>query len=681
MNIFQRLSLVLALLLLSYQHSLSGDKPALQYMDIFELQYATNPQISPDGRSIVYIRNHFDLMTDRRITNLWMIDYDGQNHYALTSGKKSHGSASWSPDGKRLAYVSSEDGSAQIFIQWFSTGKSASISNLKNSPYNLAWSPDGKYLAFNMRLEAKPMSLGDMPPAPRGSEWAPPAKVIDRRQYKSDGNFSFVEPGYVHIFLISAEGGGVRQLTSGDYDHGAPNWSSDGSFLIFSANREENADNEPFNTHIYRLDLSSDSIAKITNGQGPHSQPKISPDGKWITFSHYEDRKVGYQLNRQYIMQTDGSGRREISHSLDRDLRQIHWMPDSKGFYAYIEENGDGQLVSVDLQGRVKRLVKGIGGESFGRPYSGGSYSIAQNGRLVYTQSNTASPAELAVGEVKNREIRKITRLNDAFLASRTLGKVEEIWYESSFDKRKIQGWVIYPPGYDPANKYPLILEIHGGPYLSYGPHFTPELQLMAAKGYVVLYINPRGSTSYGEEFASWINHNYPSEDYDDLMSGVDAMIAKGYIDENKLFIVGGSGGGVLTAWSIGKTNRFAAAVVSKPVINWYSFSLTADGYTYYSRNWFKSKPWEDPQEYLNRSPISLIGNVTTPAMLLTGELDYRTPMSETEQYYGALQLQGVPSAMVRIQGAGHGLTERPSNLIRVVSYITGWFEKYMETE
>lgn len=473
----------------------------------------------------------------------------------------------------------------------------------------------------------------------------------------------------------------MRQLTSGDYDHGAPVWSPDGSFLIFSGNREENADKEPFNSHIYRISLSDNAIQKITTGQGPHTQPKISPDGKWITFSHYEDRKVGYQLSRQFIIQTDGSGRREIQHFLDRDLRQVDWMPDSKGIYAYIEENGDGHLVSVDLQGKVKRITGGIGGESFGRPYSGGSYSIAQNGRFVFTKSNTSSPAELAVGDIKAKEIRTITRLNDAFLASRSLGKVEEIWFESSFDQKKIQGWAIYPPDFDPAQKYPLILEIHGGPYLSYGPHFTPELQLMAAKGFVVLYINPRGSTSYGEEFASWINHNYPSEDYDDLMSGVDAMMAKGFIDDKKLFIVGGSGGGVLTAWSIGKTNRFAAAVVSKPVINWYSFSLTADGYSYYSRNWFKSKPWEDPQEYLTRSPISLVGHVQTPAMLLTGELDFRTPMSETEQYYGALQLQGVPTAMVRIQGAGHGLTARPSNLIRVVSYITGWFEKYMKGE
>ncbi len=284
----------------------------------------------------------------------------------------------------------------------------------------------------------------------------------------------------------------------------------------------------------------------------------------------------------------------------------------------------------------------------------------------------------MAVGR-RNRpdEVSRLTNLNENLFRARTLGEVEEVRYTSSHDGWDIQGWVIYPPDFDPSGSYPLILEIHGGPYSPYGSAFTAELQLMASQGYVVLYTNPRGSPGYGEEFAAYINHNYPSEDYDDLMSGVDHMLERGFIDEDQLFVTGGSGGGVLTSWIIGNTDRFAAAVPAKPVINWYSWALTADMYPFGVRYWFTARPWEDPDQYLEHSPLSLVGNVTTPTMLLTGEEDYRTPMSETEQYYAALQLQGVESMMVRVPGASHSITARPSNLIRKVAYIVGWFERY----
>jgi acylaminoacyl-peptidase len=257
------------------------------------------------------------------------------------------------------------------------------------------------------------------------------------------------------------------------------------------------------------------------------------------------------------------------------------------------------------------------------------------------------------------------------------VGAVEEIWYESSFDGRKVQGWICKPPDFDPNKKYPLLLEIHGGPFTNYGSRFSTEVQLYAAAGYVVLYTNPRGSTSYGEEFANLIHHNYPGEDYDDLISGVDAVIEKGYIDEDQLYVTGGSGGGVLSAWIIGKTDRFRAAVVAKPVINWSSFVLHADGPAFFSKYWFSGFPWETPEQYWKRSPLSLVGNVKTPTMLLTGEQDYRTPISESEQYYTALKLNKVDAAMVRIQDSGHGIANKPSNLMNKVAYVLGWFEKH----
>jgi len=257
------------------------------------------------------------------------------------------------------------------------------------------------------------------------------------------------------------------------------------------------------------------------------------------------------------------------------------------------------------------------------------------------------------------------------------LGKVESFWYESSHDDRKIHGWLVKPPGFDEKKKYPLILEIHGGPFANYGDRFAAEVQLYAAAGYVVLYVNPRGSTSYGLDFAALIDHNYPSQDYDDLMSGVDAILERGYVDSKRLYVAGGSGGGVFSSWIVGKTDRFRAAVVAKPVINWYSFVLTADHYNYFARYWFGKFPWEAPQEYLRRSPLSLVGNVSTPTMLMTGEVDYRTPISESEQFYQALKLRKVDTALVRVPDASHGIAARPSHLIAKVAHVLRWFETH----
>jgi len=285
------------------------------------------------------------------------------------------------------------------------------------------------------------------------------------------------------------------------------------------------------------------------------------------------------------------------------------------------------------------------------------------------------NPADLATGYKGSK--RRLTNLNKDLFDYKKLGVVEEIWYESSYDNKMIQGWIVKPPNFDETKKYPLILEIHGGPHTNYGFHFSSEVQLFASKGYIVLYTNPRGSTSYGKEFANLIHHNYPSQDYDDLMSGVDNVIEKGYIDEDNLFVTGGSGGGVLTSWIVGKTDRFKAAVVSKPVINWYSFVLYADNIGYFYKYWFNDFPWNDPESYLKRSPISYVGNVKTPTMILTGEKDYRTPMAESEQFYAGLKLNKVETMLVRIPNANHGIASKPSNLIAKVNAIVSWFEKY----
>jgi dipeptidyl aminopeptidase/acylaminoacyl peptidase len=496
-------------------------------------------------------------------------------------------------------------------------------------------------------------------------------------QYRVDGA-GYSKAGYQQLYVMSAEGGTAIQLTEGDFIHRSEiSWSNDSKALYFSANRHDNWQSAPLNSEIFRLTLADRQLTQLTSRNGPDNQPVLSPDGKLIAFTGFDDRKLSHQAERLYVMHTDGSNIRNLTEDLDRAIAGFQWQANSKALYISYDSEGKGILAQQPLVGKRSVLATDIGGSAYSRPYSGGQFAAAENGLVVYTQMSATHPAELAI--INKGKSKTLTSFNADLLFARAIGDVEEFWYQSSVDKRKLQGWLIYPPQFDTNKKYPLILEIHGGPHTAYGPHFAMELQLMAAQGYVVLYTNPRGSTSYGENFANLIHHNYPSQDFNDLMDGVDAVLAKGFINDKELFITGGSGGGALTAWAVGHTDRFAAAVSVKPVINWFSFVLNADMYSYFTQYWFPGMPWEKPEHYLKYSPISYVGNVKTPTMLMTGEADYRTPIAETEQFYQALQLRGVDTAMVRIPEASHSIYSRPSNLMTKTAYILYWFEKYRE--
>lgn len=666
---------VCAVMAAQAQNSATSQKFELE--NVFDLEYASSPQVAPDGEQIIYLRNFMDKTQDRRRSNIWIINTDGTRHRPLTSGNNNIGSPHWSPGGDRLLYTSAESGSSQMYIRWMDTGESAKISNLENSPGGLSWSPDGEWIAFTMFVPKKDKPMISLPGKPEGAEWAKPAKVVDKLRYRADGG-GFLRDGHRQVFVMPAKGGTPRQLTSGEFDHGGtPQWSADGEYLYISANRHENNEFEPANSEIYRITVADGSITPLTERKGPDGRLTVSPDGSKIAYTGYDEKYLGYQPSNIYVMNADGSNKRMIDTGLDRNPGSLHWNEDGDGLFVHYVDEGVGKIALVSLDGDVNVLASQVGGTSLGRPYSSGSYSVANDGTIAYTYSRPGYPADLAVANNGGDEAKRITGLNEDLFSYKKMGNVEEIWYESSHDGQKIQGWIVTPPGFDPDKKYPLILEIHGGPFASYGPHFSAEVQLYAAAGYVVLYTNPRGSTSYGKAFGNEIHHNYPGQDYDDLMSGVDAVIEKGYVNEDSLYVTGGSGGGVLTAWIVGKTDRFNAAVVAKPVINWYSFVLTSDGVDTYYKYWFPGLPWNYRDHYMDRSPISLVGNVTTPTMLLTGEEDYRTPMSETEQFYTALKLEKVESVMVRIPGASHGIAARPSNLMSKVAHVLKWFEMH----
>ena len=668
----------LLMLMLMGVFTAHAQRPAFEPADLFQLQWASDPQIAPDGEHIVYVRNHADIMADRFRQNLWIIDAGGGNHEALTSGDANHSQPRWSPDGTRIAYVGNQDASPQLHVRWLDSGREARLAQLTHAPSNLSWSPDGRWIAFSMFVPRKPDAFVRMPDAPSGSQWAERARMTERLVYRRDGR-GFLESGHRHIFVVPADGGAARQVTRGDYDHNGPvSWSPDGSALVFSANRREDADYEPRAAAIYRLDLASAEIETLSALDGPATHPVFSPDGRRIAYLGFADDGASYRQNELYLMHADGSSVTRLAADLDRSIEAPRWAPGGRGIYFQYNDHGTTRIGYTDLTGRVREIASDLGGTSIGRPYSGGSYSVSETNLLAFTQASTARPADVAVVG-RRGDVTTLTALNENLLGQRDLGEVEAISYTSSYDDREIQGWIIKPPGFDPAERYPLLLEIHGGPFANYGERFAVELQSYAAAGYVVLYTNPRGSTGYGQDFASLIHQNYPGQDHDDLMSGVDAVIAKGYIDPERLYITGGSGGGVLTAWAIGQTDRFRAAVVQKPVINWYSMAFVTDIPIVATRYWFGAMPWEDPEAYLRRSPISLVGNVTTPTMVLTGEEDWRTPMSESEQYYQALKLQRIDAALVRMPGTPHNIGHRPSVMIEQILHIIGWFDRYDE--
>lgn len=643
--------------------------------DLFDLEYADDPQISPDGRHIVYVRVSADVMTDRFRRNLWIIDTSSGEQRPVFSGTANYSSPRWSPDGKRLAFVSSAEGGTQVYVRWMDTGQIARVTNLPQGPSNLSWSPDGKWLAFTMFVPEAKKPLASLPTPPKGAKWGDAPKVVDDVVYRADGA-GYLDSGFSHVFVVPVEGGSPRQLTHGRYNHsGTPSWSPDGRSLFISASRSDDAVYQPNNSEVFEITLADGSIRQLTNRNGPDSRPIVSPDGKRIAIVGFEDRKLGYQIRRLEVMDRDGSNRRVISASLDRDIDSPVWKADGKGLYVSYDDKGVTRLAEISLDGTVRNLAANLGGTDIGRPYGKGSFSVSRDGRIAFVSTTPKRPADVSL--YSGGKVRRLTGLNEDVLAYRTLADAEEMWVKSSADGQDIHAWLMKPPGFDPSRKYPLILEIHGGPFANYGPRWSAEMQAYAAAGYVVVYANPRGSTSYGADFGNLIHHNYPSQDYDDLMSVVDAAIARGFVDENNLFVTGGSGGGVLTAWIVGKTDRFRAAVVAKPVINWTSFALTADNAPYFTQYWFPAMPWEAPEHYWKRSPLSLVGNVKTPTMLLTGEADFRTPMSETEQYYQALKLRRVDTAMVRIPEASHGMSSRPTQLIGKTLNILAWFEKY----
>ncbi|MBB5984181.1 alpha/beta hydrolase family protein [Sphingobium lignivorans] len=654
--------------------AVEGPQPLLTGRDLFSLEAASDPQISPDGKWIAYVRKSNDIMTDKARPTIWLIDVASGTQQPLVAGPGAHMAPRWSPDGKRLAYVSASDGAPQLHVLWLADRASVKITGLPDSPGAVAWSPDGRRIAYTMQVPGTGATLGKAPEKPEGARWAEPLEVIDKVTYRADGA-GYLKPGVSQIFVVSADGGAPRRLTFGKWDDGGPlSWSPDGRTILFSSNRNEDWELNPVNGEVYALDVASGAVKALTSRDGPDGGARYSPDGSKIAYLGYDDSRRGYDNVQLYVMNADGSGFRSLTATLDRSIDNAQWAGNATLYISY-DDHGQSRVGRIGLDGRMTPVAQGLAGDSLDRPYTGGGFSVSKAGIVAYSGGDPLSPADIYLADGKDG--KRLTRLNSEWLGAKSLAQVRKLPVTAP-DGRAIDAWLATPPGHREGQRVPLILEIHGGPFAAYGPYFSTDVQLYAAAGYAVLYTNPRGSTSYGAEFANLIDKKYPGDDYGDLIASVDAAIAAGIADPNNLFVTGGSGGGVLTAWIVGKTNRFKAAATQKPVIDWSSFVLTSDGSNFYSPYWFEKKPWEDPDSYWTRSPLSLVGNVTTPTLVVVGSEDYRTPVSESEQYYTALKLRGIPTALVKVPGASHGgFAARPSQSAAKASAILEWFGRY----
>jgi dipeptidyl aminopeptidase/acylaminoacyl peptidase len=638
------------------------------YLDLEDVQ---DPQLSPDGRQVVYTRRFVDRMNDRWDSALWIMNADGSRNRFLTKGS----SARWSKDGTRLAYFAQGEpnSSTQLFVRYMDAeGATSQVTRVDQTPSDLEWAPDGKSIAFRMLVLSKDNWKIPMPTPPKGAKWTEAPRVVTRVTYRADRQ-GYVDDGYKHIFVVPADGGTPRQVTDGDWEDGAPHWTPDSRTIVFDGYRSVDAPYDPRESEIYAVDVaaagnSASSVRRLTQHPGPDDHPVVSPNGREIAFTAFDSTDDTWRDATLYVMNADGTGRRALTAALDRTPVGLLWAKDGSGIYFNVESEGQRNLYFAPLAGGAAR------------PVTKGTQvltvtSLGPTGTAVGVRSTSLEPADVVTVSLRDGATHRVTAVNDDLLAGKTLGKVEEIWYPSEGGMR-IQGWIVKPPHFDASKKYPLMLVIHGGPHSMYNSAFNYAYQEHAANGYVILYTNPRGSTGYGSKFGNAIKNAYPGKDFDDLMAGVDTIVGRGYVDPKRMYVYGCSGGGVLTSWIVGHTDRFAAASANCPVTNWLSFVAITDGPNYWYRN-FAKFPWEDPSEHLRRSPLMYVGNVKTPTMLMTGVNDLRTPISQTEEFYEALKMRKVPTAMIRFNDEWHGTSSKPSNYLRTQLYLRSWFEKW----
>ena len=666
--------------------------------DLYAFQWVANPQISPDGSKIAYALVKVTPKHDGYETSLWVVPSSGGTPRQMTSGPND-AAPRWSPDGRTLAFVRAveKDGKPappQLYLLSMEGGEARPLTDLPKGADSPVWSPDGRTIAFSSTTKTEDFEKknGDEPSDVR---------VITRAEYRQNGA-GYEDPARPsHIWTVEvppvpSTAQKPRQITMGEFSESDTTWSRDGQKIYFVSDRVKESYYAPPDSDLYVVAASGGDLTKVASIDGPIGAISLSPDGTRMAFIGEINAGAGviqrsYSQPDLFVTRVEpGSTPRNLTTGYDFDIgggvggdqappraggpSRPYWSADGRSVVVVSAEEGRANLVRVDAEsGKVAPLTTG--------DHSLLSYSATPDGARAALLIN--SP--VALGDVfllngASGAIQQVTRVNDSLFAGLNLTPPEAIWYKS-FDGRRIQAWVQRPPDFQAGKKYPLILNIHGGPHSAYGFTFDHEFQWMAAKGYIVLYPNPRGSTSYGQEFGNIIQYRYPGDDFKDLMAGVDELISRGWVDPEKLGVTGGSGGGVLTNWTVGHTKRFKAAVSQRSIADWAGFWYTAD-FSQFTPMWFKGAPWEQEADYKARSPITYIRDMDTPLMLVEGEADLRTPPADGgEQMFRALKYLHKPVVMVRFPGESHELSRsgKPSHRVERLQHIVGWFDKYLE--
>jgi dipeptidyl aminopeptidase/acylaminoacyl peptidase len=675
----KRLALIVAALALMLHASTGAQEqrsPNLLTTDHYmDLERVSDAQISPDGKRVIYTRQHVNVLEDKWESELWIVTTDGAQNRFFVKGSN----ARWSPDGKRVLYLADgEPKGSQVFVRWVDAdGPATPITHVTETPRSPRWSPDGKSIAFSMFDREKDELKIAMPDEPKGAKWTEKPRFVQTLHYRQD-QVGFLEDGYMHLFVVPADGGTPKALTNGNWNVGSGSelrsatmieWTPDSKTILFEGLRDPDFERKYQTTQIYAVDVASGAIRDVVSAPGAWGSPAVSPDGKQVAFAGHAASGKTHTVSDLFVIPLGGGAMKKISGDLDRDPINPRWAADGSGVFFDAQDRGSQNVYFASLAGgSPKTITTGTHILTFD--------SMSNDSIAAGTETDPDHPQDVATYSLKSSTpVKKLTDVNGDLLAGKQLAKTEEIWYTST-NNTKVQGWIVKPPSFDPSKKYPMILEIHGGPFAMYSVAFNYMFQNFAANNFVVLYTNPRGSTGYGGPFSDGINHNYPGPDYDDLMAGVDAVTSKGYVDPSRMYVSGCSGGGVLSSWVIGHTNRFAAAAVRCPVIDWLSFAGHTD-IPLFTYSFFNKPFWEDPQPWLQHSSLMYVGNVTTPTLLMTGVLDRRTPMPQSEEFYAALKMRGVPAALLQFNDEYHGTGSKPSNFIRTQLYMMAWFNKY----
>lgn len=670
--------------------------------DLFDFVWVSDPQISPDGTRVAFVRVTVDAAKETYDTSIWMVPADGSEPARRITGGTRDTSPRWSPDGTHLAFVrpgerDGRPGAAQIFVMSMQGGEARAVTDLPRGAANPVWSPDGASIAFTSTTKpddqaAKATDTGGKPA--RVSD----VLVITEPRYRANGvpDFGFVQQGRPsHIWVVDVPASGAApkpatQITSGEFSEGNVSWSPDGSRLFFVSDRRGNTTHLPGDSDLWAVARSGGEPTRVASIDGGIGAYALSPDGRRVVFTGALSTPVrSYTQTDLWVADLAGSTPKNLTADYDFNIggglggdqraprggspAPIVWTADSRGVIVRVGEQGNANLKRVDAStGAVSPVTDGSQDVM--------SYTASRDaGRFALVRSTPTIIGDVHVLDATTGDLTKVTGFNDALFATIRQSEPEEIWYDS-FDGTKIQGWVLKPPSFDASKKYPLIVEIHGGPHTAYGNTYTHEFQWMAAKGYVVLYTNPRGSSNYGQEFGNIIQYRYPGDDAKDIMAGVDWLLKQGYVDAGRMGVTGGSGGGLLTNWIVTQTTRFKAAVSQRDISDWAAFWYTAD-FTLFTPSWFTKPPFQNPQEYVERSPITYVEKIETPLLFILGDEDWRTPPSAGgEPLFRALRYLGKEAVMVRFPDENHELSRsgKPWHRIERLQHIVGWFDKYI---